>query len=322
VNEDIYAAYGSFSIDFDEFSLKSGLRYEHTITDIKDEDQRQVVDRNYGNFFPGVFLSRKLSEKVSSNLSYTARITRPGFLELSPAPKFFEPRTFQTGNTQLLPVYTHTIRGSLTWNRLIGSIEYNRINNEIGRQPTSTENSNQVVTTTINFGKSELVAVNLSFPVIINDWWEMNNNLSGFYKTIESPPEFTTFQRLATKYAILNTSQQFKLGKKFTAEVSGVYYSGFAQGFMTFKSTGQLSIGLRKQFENNGGTLGLNFSDVFKTFILSSEVITSEGNLVVYRSNNWDSRAIRLTYSKSFGNNKLKSRSKRKVGAGDDLNRL
>ncbi|XOV94847.1 MAG: outer membrane beta-barrel protein [Bacteroidota bacterium] len=321
VTEDIYAGYLSYNTSFGETSFKSGLRYEHTITDIRDASNQSIVYRNYGRLFPTIYISRKLAEKSSMNLSYNARINRPAFLQLTPSPIFLDPRTFTSGNTQLWPVFTHTIRATWVWNKIITSIEYNRINNEIGRQPEKLENSDQIIQIPINLDKSDLIVFNLSLPIIINDWWEMNNNLGIMYKKVESTINNEFLTRTVT-VAIGNSNQRFKLGKKFSAEISGFYYSGYLEGLFSYKPYFGISAGFRKQFEGNGGSLSLNISDIFKTMILTAETATNEGNLIFTRRNNFDTRVIGLTYSRNFGNKKLKSRSNRKGGAEEDLQRI
>ncbi|MCK5468645.1 MAG: TonB-dependent receptor family protein, partial [Cyclobacteriaceae bacterium] len=128
MDEDIRAAYSSFNAKLGEkLSIKAGLRYEHTTTDLKDEDGRQVVYRDYGYLFPSAFISRKLTAHSSLNLAYSYRISRPAFSDIAPFVLFIEPKTFVTGNTNLLPALTHSLKTTYTIKNINLSFEYNRI---------------------------------------------------------------------------------------------------------------------------------------------------------------------------------------------------
>lgn len=188
-------------------------------------------------------------------------------------------------------------------------------------QPRNLENSDQVILTPINFDKAELIVTNFSLPIIVNDWWEMNNNVVLFYKRVESS-FFSNPETLSTNAGSFNSNQRFKMGKKLSAEVSGSYNSGFLNGLTRMKSVYQISIGLRKQFGDNGGTLSMNLSDVFRTLMIRTESIVNENNLIYTSTREYDSRVLRISYSKNLGNRKLKSRSNRKGGSVEDLQRI
>ncbi|XOV92954.1 MAG: outer membrane beta-barrel protein [Bacteroidota bacterium] len=320
MNENIIAGYGSLSATFGKMTFKSGLRYEHTTTDIRNESELPVVNRTYGNFFPSIFLSRKFNKKSSLNISYTKRINRPSFYELSPGQKFQEPRVFITGNTQLFPSLTHTIQASWTWNKVILSMQYDRINNDIGILPTRKEDSDVVIVMNWNFDKTEMFGLRFAFPVIITDWWEMNNNFEIFNKSIFNIYN-ADVQSLSTRYFNGNSFHRFKMGKGFSGEISGFYRSGNIYGISKSIPLGGINIGFRKKLSGNGGAISLNISDIFKTINTRYQSILT-GNFIFTNYSNWDTRVFRITYTNSFGNSQLKSRSKRKGGAGDDLKRI
>ena len=83
-----------------------------------------------------------------------------------------------------------------------------------------------------------------------------------------------------------------------------------------------ISMGIRKELGDHGGVLNFNFSDIFGTMITRSSASTPQFNLNSGYSIYRDSRVIKLTYTKNFGNKKLKSRNKRKTGSEEDLKRV
>ncbi len=321
MQEYILAAYGSVSTSFGKTTFKSGLRYEHTQSSIWDQTELPLVKRSYGSFFPNVFLSRKMSAKSSLNVSYISRISRPGFYELSPGQKFVEPRLFRTGNTQLMPSKIHTLQGSWTLNRFIVSVEYNQILDDIAYVPIRQGASDWVVISNINLDKSELLGMRFSFLVIICDWWDMNSNL-GFYNKRVTGSYLTDAQELSTNFGIGYVTNSFKIGHEFMAELSGNYRSGNILGFREGGPVGQIALGIKKNLGESGGTISLSMSDVFRTAIQRSEIAIPSRDMVIRTVNDFDTRVFRISYTNTFGNNKIKSRSKRKGGAEEELKRL
>ncbi len=70
--------------------MQAGLRYEYTQTDINTLAGVSLVHRRYGNWFPSVFISRKLSKDYMINFSYSKRITRPSFNDIAPWVEFID----------------------------------------------------------------------------------------------------------------------------------------------------------------------------------------------------------------------------------------
>lgn len=323
MDEDILAAYSSFNTKLGEkLSIKAGVRYEHTITDLKDEDGRQVVYRDYGYFFPSAFVSRKLTEHSSLNFAYSYRISRPQFSDIAPFVLFIEPKTFVTGNTNLLPALTHSLKTIYTVKNINLSFEYNRISDAFARfQPARIPETNETVLSTVNLDKTDMFNLTLSLPITVTNWWEMNNNLSGITSHVTSIYFNEPMDVSYTWYSI-NTTQSFILPEKFSVELSGIYYSGRLTGISKSEPFGMISIGIRKELGDHGGVLNLNFSDLFRTMIIRSSASTPQFDLNSGYTLDFDNRVIKLTYTKSFGNKKLKSRSKRKTASEEDLKRV
>ncbi len=321
MDENILAAYTSFNAELnDKFSLKAGLRYEHTVTDIQDKQGQPLVYRNYGNFFPTAYLSRKLSEESSLNLAYSYRISRPSFSQLAPFVLFSDPKTFINGNTKLLPALANSLKTSYSLQGMNISFEYSQISNSITRfQARQIPETDLTELLSINLDNTTLYNLSLSFPVTVTDWWEMSNTISGFSSHVTSD-YFDSYIDITNLSYIINTTQSFSLPQKYSIQLSGIYFSEGLWGASIQRPYGMVTLGVRKEFTGNWGTINLNFTDIFRNNILAWS-IDRPG---FYNTNrlDFDIKAIQLTYTNSFGNKKLKSRSKRETGAADDLKRL
>lgn len=95
MTEDITAGYASARIKASEkMDVQLGIRYEHTITNIDTRVEENVVDRNFGKWFPTVFLNRRMNQNNSWVASYSRRISRPSFFQLAPFVIFNDPNNF------------------------------------------------------------------------------------------------------------------------------------------------------------------------------------------------------------------------------------
>ncbi|XOV92533.1 MAG: outer membrane beta-barrel protein [Bacteroidota bacterium] len=320
MDEHIYATYVSAQGKWNDLTMQVGLRYEHTITDLEDEDEQQLVYRNYGNFFPTAYITRNLGANSKLNFSYSYRITRPTFRDLAPFVLFPDPKTNTTGNTNLLPALTHSLKAGYSRGGFNFSLDYSTISNSIAQnQGKGIPGSDITLYTTLNLDRSNLLNLALSIPIYVTDWWEMINTLGGFYSHVISD-YFDDQIDISNQWYNINTTQSFKLPNKFSLQLNGIYFSKSLNGASLADPYGMLSLGVRKEFKNNGGTLNLSIADIFRTNIITGSINTP--GLNSYWSFDPDLSVIQLTYTNTFGNNKLKSRSKRETGAAEDLKRL
>ncbi len=147
LSEKIMAAYSSLSINLSEKTdMKLGLRYEFTDSNLSTEEESNLVDREYGNLFPSLFLTNKINDNNSIQFSYSRRISRPSFRQLAPFFIFYDPSTVLTGNPKLQPATSDAIRLTYIWKTLQLGLQYTYTTDLIGRwQPeVDLENNTQV----------------------------------------------------------------------------------------------------------------------------------------------------------------------------------
>jgi outer membrane receptor protein involved in Fe transport len=120
--ENIYAAYTQLAHEAGRFSYQGGLRGELSDISIALKQSDEVNFQNYFNLFPSAHLAYKLSESRTLQLSYSYRISRPGFRDLLPFSGYGNNRLVMTGNPELRPEYTHSIEGAHLLNWSSGSL--------------------------------------------------------------------------------------------------------------------------------------------------------------------------------------------------------
>lgn len=323
LNEDIFAAYSSLNFKLSpSLDSKIGLRYEHTITDLDSPSEQNVVNRNFGKIFPSIFLNKNINEDNSWVLSYSRRITRPTFQDIAPFVIFLDFNTFTTGNEALRPSITDAVRAEYRYKSYLISFQVSRDEAAIVRfQPQVNEESEVQITTSQNLDYRNNVNVSLTIPIQISKWWDMQYNIQGFYQKafVNHLEEETDISQ--TNFSI-NGSNSFTLPKSWKLELSGFYASPSYFGITRYRALGSFNIGIEKKLKAEKGTFRLTLTDTFDTRDFLSDVLIPEENINVTRLYGLEGRIFNLSFSKNFGNNKLRRIRNKKNSSSEEQQRL
>jgi iron complex outermembrane recepter protein len=330
--ENINAGYVNYSKEFKKLSVQLGLRVENTIGQgtLKGVE---LLNRNYTNLFPSVFLREKLNTKHQLGLSYSRRIDRPSYEDLNPFLYFLDPYTFQKGNELLQPQYTDAVELSHTFmDAITTTVNFSRTNGVM--TDILQQNNAQKLTnvTKYNIGYVDNFGIAFSVPMPITKWWFSNTyfNLYNNHYVGDIPKvtigtdrkESTIYQSLdarATTYNA-NMTNQFTLPKKFSLELSAWYQSGFVEGQLAGKPMGSVSFGIQKKLMKDKATLKLNVNDVFWTQKFRGSFLFNDIDVQIV--NRWESRTARVSFTYRFGNNKVKAARQRQTGLEDEKGRV
>lgn len=323
LEESIAAAYTSFDIKLDGKSdLKLGLRYEYTSSNLGTVEQPNIVDRQYGNFFPGVFLSRTFNDQNSVNASYSRRITRPTFNDMAPFVIFMDPYTFFSGNAALQPAISNNVKVDYRFKTVLFSIQYAVEDSAIARFQTRViEGTNQQLIAAENMKNRRTASFTTAFPIQVADWWRMQNNLIGSWQEVNAYFDGEPI-RVSTKNLQVTWINLFTLPNDFSAELVGFYQTKGLFGSAAFLPMGALNIGIQKKFSGNGGTLRFGIDDVLNSLKWRGESNFPEHNLVSGFEADFSQRTFKLTYSRNFGNKELKGTRQRATGSEEERGRV
>jgi outer membrane receptor protein involved in Fe transport len=318
--EFIGAGYTSFALKFSEkTSIKAGLRYEHTHTIIGTLTNKNLVERDYGNLFPSFFFQQTINENNSVNFSYSRRIYRPSFNDLAPWVLFLDPKTFQTGNPTLRPSIVDAINASYTFKNKIASFSYSRYAPGFFQYPTIDQSSNRLITAPQNSKYGQWMYVNLSLPFTVTKWWNMQNNMS--YGWQQSNVFYKAPVRTESSNYYIYTVQNFLLPKDLSISLSGYYGSGGAWGLYHFKPWGGMDAGIQKKFTKKRASLTFNVSNIFNSSKSIAVADIPEQNLLMKQKNIYGYSGFSLSFTKNFGNDKLKGKRDRTTAAEDEKGR-
>ncbi len=307
MNEQVAAAYSSISLKLkNNYHLSGGLRYEYTQTVISTPTERYLINRKYGYFFPSVFFKKDLSKEREIQFSYSRRITRPTYNDIAPFVFFFGPNTFSAGNTSLWPSISDAVQLSYRYQHWITSLQFSHSQREISFfQPEIERGTSNTIYRSQNMRYLNTLSLSTSYSFHIANWWEVQTNLSGRYQIIESSN--LPVNIALTVYGInVDLKNMIKLPKDILIEVSGFYQSKTFLGISQRRPLGSINAAVQKKFKR-GSSLKLAMDDILYTREWYLKTNIPANNINTNVTYDWHAQYVRLVYTKSFGNNKLKS---------------
>jgi len=322
LKENIIAGFATVDFKINENNtFKAGLRYEYTDSKLNTDKEGSVVDRQFGQFFPSIFYSRKINDAQSFNLSYSRRITRPTFNDMAPFAIFLDPNTFFFGNASLQPATANNIKADYRLNSYMLSIQYSREDSTIARfQDRVNLSSNQQAYEPINLSNSENISANLSIPIYIGNNWTMQNNILVLYSQAESYYDDVLVKLSNTNYNI-STTQTLLLNNDYSIELNAFYNSPSISGRSKNESFYAVNFGAQKRFKD-GSSLRFNVRDIFDSLEFRGGTDLSDQGFVTDGVFDFVNRTFSISYSRSFGNSKLKASRDRVTGSEDERKRV
>lgn len=326
-DEEVMAAYSSFSWKSGNgLEASGGARFEQTAYSFTTTDHSKDFSRSYGNFFPSLFLSKQFNKKIPTTvqISYSRRINRPTFNELAPFTYFNDPYTAITGNDALQPGLADIFKTDIKIGTVLMSVQYSLEKQAIAQfMPINNSTDGTSILSSQNLDHANSFSTNMSFPLTITDWWETQQIISFSSLQINSDqPNSTEGVFEFTQKAVhAGITHSFTLPKNFNLEISSQYFSPGVL-FYIYKRPARevLNIGLEKKFKNS--TLRLSGNDLFHKNLEYTTVKDPELNLDSTFYITFDTRSVWISYSRSFGNDKLKNKRNRKNSSQEEQNRL
>lgn len=323
--ENINALYASAAKEWKRWSVKGGVRMENTQMQGHQPGNIVITDsafkRNYTNFFPSFYLSWKAdtSGNHTFGISYSTRIRRPGYQQLNPFLFYNDRYTFATGNPGLKPHYMYAVELQYNYKSNFGvELAYFRINNLI--QSIVYPVGDAFVSRPENFG------LNYSFNLVswlsadlVKDW-HVNAKLIVFHLINKGMADYQIVNNTINSGEV-EINNQFRLSKKWSAEISGLYATSHLSGQTKTKPSWHLDGGIQKLILKEKGTLKVSVNDVFQTMIRRELITTAE--MISQRRVETDTRRIGIAFSYRFGKDaNNRKRNHNTGGAAEEQGRV
>jgi hypothetical protein len=316
--ENINAAYISYQQKWEKWEFTGGMRAEQTIAN-GETGRVKTLSRNYLQWFPSAFLTRKITSDVSTVLQYSRRVNRPSFQQQNPFIFFLDSLTYTRGNPLLRPEITDGGKMSVTYQgQPFFGVSFNRTSDVIF-QNAPKQVGDTAYATPENLARFDNVAIELNFPI------QFGKKISGFggnqlirnhYKAEYLGGVYDE----ARWHWMVYGQVTFKPSSTISIEASGFYMTKFLNEFITIQPMGNINFGVAKSFWNKKGRLSLNFSDVLYSNQTNAQILYQDID-VSFRERS-DSRNVRLVFNYSFGNQQLKAARNRTTAADAETNRV
>jgi outer membrane receptor protein involved in Fe transport len=276
-DENIQALYALTGNHVGKISYELGLRVEQT--EIRTElleadnlfDYDRIFNKSYLNFFPSVHTNYHINDNNSIQLSYSRRISRPGFGSLNPFSSFSDARNIRAGNPDLNPEFTDSYETGYLANgesySLYGGIYY--------RHTTDISERINFVVDTVTYSRPVNLSVENSYGVELNatkdftKWWSINASANFFRSITDGEFEGRSYDRDTYTWNS-RFSNRFALGKRTNIQGTLFYRApqrttqGRSESFYT------VDLGLTRDLWKNKATLSINVRDLFNSRIFRS----------------------------------------------------
>ena len=303
-----------------DFGLLGGLRYEFTqINGDWENNTNNPFDDSYHNILPNLTLSKNLDLGKDIKLSYNTRISRPSSQYINTNTDISDNKNITIGNPDLIPSTTQQFElGYNSFGRKYqGSYYIYYKNSKDLIESFLTVRNDTSITTFENVGSSVRYGLNYYGSIKFEKITLRAGFNLGSYESEDN--RFTTEKTKASTYSY-NFGGTYDLGKKWKAETWGFYRSASQtiQGSST--SFGMMSLGLKKEFKNKRGSLGIRVVEpflkdgykVFKTNLSGPNFNQESKRKILFTS-------IGISFKYTFGKLNFKSSKQRNKIKNDDV---
>lgn len=298
-NQNVLAGYLAYTLSLNNgYSIKAGSRYEYTTIDANTKSESNIEIPSYGVFVPSVNLSKKLKAGNMIKLAYNRRIQRPSIQFLNPNKQTSNDIDFSEGNPTLDPEFTNNyelsysmyIKGSsLNFTSFMrnttGSIQRVRFNEGDGKS----------LTTFQNIGSEDAYGLSIFANVTVGKL-SLNGGGDVYYSVLDNKIDTRNEGWVVSGRFFGNYNLDKGWGLQFFSFARGrdVQLQGTRGGF------GMYSLGIRKEFNEKRGSIGLGAENFFSTeFKIRSE---SEANGLTQKSLNvMRNMGFRINFSYRIG---------------------
>ena len=317
-DEEIFAGYIKSSFSHKEWNGSAGLRAEKSTSTGESLTIDSTQSRIIAKLFPSFSIGRSISKVLSASVSYSYRIDRPRYTSLNPFLYYLDPFTFESGNPNLKPELTHSSKFSLSYEgQPFFNIEYKDSKDAIVEVTRQEPDNQEASKTDVNFDSRKSFNTSLYFPL------DFIPKVGGYGGVILDNTSFNSsfdngnFDRSRWSTTLF-IQAEFKLPFDINAELGGWYNSGGQEGIFVSEYIYGTSIGFSKKVLKNKGKISLGVEDFANRFWHAKVDYQQDLQLV----SRWQAPIVNAKFSYKFGNQHLKSKSRRKGSGSTEINRV
>ncbi|HEX8040490.1 MAG TPA: outer membrane beta-barrel family protein [Chryseosolibacter sp.] len=294
-NENIHAAYGILAKKGNRISYQAGVRAEWTDVKTTLKETNEVNPREYINLFPSAHVTFNLPKQNAIQTSYSRRVRRPFYNDLSPFMTFSDNRNYFSGNPDLDPEFSNVFEighikyfenGSFT-----SSVYHRSTRGKIERIRTVDDQGNST-TFPENLLSEEATGAEFTSEFSLFPWWKFDMNFNLFYADIDGSNILASY-RNTTYSCFARQTSRFMLPRHLDLQLRANYEAPQKTAQGKRLALYHLDFALSKDIFKGNGTVNFNVLDIFNSRKMRS--ITRGDNFYTEASNQFRRRQVNLT---------------------------
>lgn len=266
-NEKISALYAILGNKVEKFSYQAGLRAELTDVTTTLKQTNEVNPRKYTNLFPSVHITYDLPKGHALQLSYSRRIRRPAYNDLSPFMTYSDNRNYYSGNPDLNPEFTNSFEIGhikyLTGASISSSLYYRYTKGKIMSVRRVDESGNSI-THPENLATENSFGAELTGSYSPTQWWKMDGSFNFFRAITDGSNLDATFQSDTYSWMVRFLSR-ITVWKNTDIQLRGNYEAPQKMPQGRRKSLATMDFAVSKDILKNKATITLNVVDIFNS---------------------------------------------------------
>lgn len=300
-DENIYGIYGTYKSKKGKLGYQIGIRMEYTDVLTVLVKTNQENPRDYFNFFPSASLKYDLKNGNALKLSYSRRVRRPTYNDLSPFFTYNDPRNQFAGNPDLKPEFTDSYELSHVkyWEKgSLSSAIFYRYRTDVISRILEQVNGDTTLLRSENLNSREDLGFDFTATYQPTPWWNLNANSVFYYVSNDASNLDALYQNdNYTWRARLNS--RFKVKAKNEIQLTFNYQAPEARAQGKTKALTFLNFGMSRVVLNNKGKLTFNVADVFNSAVFRGMTETDS----IFRESEfqWTYRTFRLSFNYRLG---------------------
>ena len=309
--EQMAALYTSIGNDWGRWSGQIGLRVEMTdiYTNLKGyaHDGTDSINggKPYFDFFPSAHLNYSVNEKNQFQVSYTRRIRRPGFWQMSPFRSYNDNRNIRMGNPSLTSTYMDSYELGYIhfWDKAsFNFTAYYRHGTNMIRSYTY-EDDGVFYSMPINFGKADDYGVEMVAQGQMTKWWNLNGNVNFFRSHFVGEINEKTYND-ATWMLFGRVVSKFKVSNWFDLQLTAHIMGPHKEPLGMHKGNWWIDLAVSKEILHGNGTITFNVRDLFNSRSWGGE---SWGDgFWQYNTSTWNRRSFSLNFNYRINQQNMK----------------
>lgn len=297
-DENIHAVYGIYGNKHKKFSFQGGVRAEWTDVKTTLEKTGKVNPRNYVNLFPSAHVTFDLPKENALQLSYSRRVRRPFYNDLSPFMTFSDSRNFFSGNPDLDPEFSNVFEiGHIKYfdnGSFSSSLYYRDTKGRIDRIRT-VDNEGNSSTRPENLLSEQAWGTEFTSMWSPFTWWKLDFNFNFFHADIDGSNIVKSYKATTYSWFARQTSR-FSFKKNFDIQLRGNYEAPQKTAQGRRKALYYVDYSMSKDVFKGNGTLNFTVLDIFNS--RRSRTITIGENF--YSNGNFQQRRRQVNLTLNY----------------------